>query len=689
MKFLCTSLTFVLILAQQAMAQLPGSGNAYDYTFNFAVVPHNAALSPTNAISIEAWIKADSWANNHWENVIVSKDGWQFGEEGYTLRAGDNGTLSFNFGTPGAWQEVTTGSVMIPGQWYHVAGTFDGQFLRAYINGIEEGSTAWSGTMSPGTYDLHIGRIAYTAGGTRDFDGTIDEVRLWNTAVSQSDLQDWMCRKSTSGHPNAANLMAYYNMDETTGTVLMDQGPNGLNGTFTGPTRVTSGAPIGDASVHTYSAPATLSLAWGSVDSVRVGLIGNTPTMHVYRVDDKANTVVVPAGVNAMDTTHYYGVFAPPTGSLAFEVTYYYGTNPLVAGALESDADLVQRVDNTGTWASASAALDVNADTLGKMYLQRVEFALALNDCQSSLIDFGTIDTVQCADGGDVTITNGFPSGGAYSGTGMSGNVFSPAIAGIGQHMLYYDGTDSVGCTGTDSVLVEVFAPPTVAQTSFSPACENDTPFTLTGGIPTGGQYSGPWVSNNVFDPAVAGPGGHVISYIYTDGNGCSDTAIATMTVYTNPAAPAISQNGATLCIPGSISSIVWVDANGTPISGATDSCYTTTADGMIGVLYISIDGCPSDTTWYNMTYFNVDEPAWASEVTIGPNPTNDIIHVTMNGSLQSLQANLYDAQGRVLLSKMLQEQQSVFNTSSLFPGVYFLMLADDSGHMVRRIIKQ
>ena len=62
-----------------------------------------------------------------------------------------------------------------------------------------------------------------------------------------------------------------------------------------------------------------------------------------------------------------------------------------------------------------------------------------------------------------------------------------------------------------------------------------DPPFELTGGQPEGGEYSGPGVSNGMFDPAEAGLGEHTITYTFTDPNFCTNTAddIITVTPYT------------------------------------------------------------------------------------------------------------------------------------------------------------
>jgi len=58
-----------------------------------------------------------------------------------------------------------------------------------------------------------------------------------------------------------------------------------------------------------------------------------------------------------------------------------------------------------------------------------------------------------------------------------------------------------------------------------------EPPFELTGGTPSGGEYSGPGVSNGMFDPMAAGLGEHTITYTYTDPNFCTGTATDIITV--------------------------------------------------------------------------------------------------------------------------------------------------------------
>lgn len=72
---------------------------------------------------------------------------------------------------------------------------------------------------------------------------------------------------------------------------------------------------------------------------------------------------------------------------------------------------------------------------------------------------------------------------------------------------------------------IEVFANPDVSLQPFDAVCDNAPPFLLTGGEPEGGTYSGNGVENGWFDPQVAGPGEHLITYTYENENGCYGSA--------------------------------------------------------------------------------------------------------------------------------------------------------------------
>lgn len=77
------------------------------------------------------------------------------------------------------------------GQWYHFAGTFDGKTLRVYINGQLEGEAANNKPIAPSNLELWIG--GDDNGRPTDwFPGKIDEVRLYDKALSGADIQNVM-----------------------------------------------------------------------------------------------------------------------------------------------------------------------------------------------------------------------------------------------------------------------------------------------------------------------------------------------------------------------------------------------------------------------------------------------------------------------------------------------------------------
>jgi Glycine rich protein/Secretion system C-terminal sorting domain/Ig-like domain CHU_C associated len=94
-------------------------------------------------------------------------------------------------------------------------------------------------------------------------------------------------------------------------------------------------------------------------------------------------------------------------------------------------------------------------------------------------------------------------------------------------------GTDSLtGCSNTATVTVNVNPLPTVTLSlSQTTVCLSDGAFTLTGGSPAGGTWSGPGVSGSTFTPATAGTGTQAIVYTFTDANQCTANSTANIVV--------------------------------------------------------------------------------------------------------------------------------------------------------------
>lgn len=131
--------------------------------------------------------------------------------------------------------------------------------------------------------------------------------------------------------------------------------------------------------------------------------------------------------------------------------------------------------------------------------------------------------TAVCDNEGIIPLTQGSPSGGTYSGVGVSGDNFDPAS---GTQTITYTIGGGTQCESQAQAVFNVFTSPVVSLSlATETTCVNYDPFTLSGGSPVGGVYSGAGVNAGSFSPSVAGVGTITINYFYEDQNGCANIA--------------------------------------------------------------------------------------------------------------------------------------------------------------------
>jgi DNA-directed RNA polymerase subunit RPC12/RpoP len=161
------------------------------FSFNGAAacvnVPDAPTLSPTKGLTIETWVYVTSF-NPSGGVALVGKDG-VYNDRQFQLGMGlDKGRWVFRpfIGVP-AGLFLINGTVSIRAKtWYHVAMTFDGSRLRLFVNGQPDGSLAVTGPLITSTKPLRMGGAGF---GPWDFQGRLDEVSLFDRALSSSEIQ--------------------------------------------------------------------------------------------------------------------------------------------------------------------------------------------------------------------------------------------------------------------------------------------------------------------------------------------------------------------------------------------------------------------------------------------------------------------------------------------------------------------
>jgi hypothetical protein len=120
-----------------------------------------------------------------------------------------------------------------PGQWVHIAGTYDHQALCIYVNGVLFAEMAYTSNIYYGTNGFNLGSAYHSLyGGMHYLYGMMDEIRIWNYARTSGQIQQTM-KQVLQG--NEAGLVGYWNCEQNTATtILYDQTDNNDNGTMTG-----------------------------------------------------------------------------------------------------------------------------------------------------------------------------------------------------------------------------------------------------------------------------------------------------------------------------------------------------------------------------------------------------------------------------------------------------------------------
>lgn len=193
--------------------------------FNYIEANEYKGISGSTDRTCEAWVKTEV-ANKE----IVSWGKNSAGQK-WVFRINDDGTLRV---------EVNGGNIygttsLTDNQWHHVACVFSGDNVDdvlLYVDGELE--TIAGGADEPVNTNTENGINLRVSRGVNDryFTGIIDEVRVWEAALSQDQIQQWMYKSINSSHPQYSELAVYYAMNENTGNTISDASGNEYDATF-------------------------------------------------------------------------------------------------------------------------------------------------------------------------------------------------------------------------------------------------------------------------------------------------------------------------------------------------------------------------------------------------------------------------------------------------------------------------
>jgi len=160
---------------------IAGMALAFDGVNDYVDFGNNPAFDITEQITLSAWVNTND-AGNGQHNPYVSK-----GDQAYAIKHASSSTIEF-FIYDAGWH---TANVKVDssfnGEWHHVAGTYDGSELKTYVDGVLGATVPYQGSIDVQTHNLTIGMNSQET--DRFYDGVIDEVNIYNRALSASEIR--------------------------------------------------------------------------------------------------------------------------------------------------------------------------------------------------------------------------------------------------------------------------------------------------------------------------------------------------------------------------------------------------------------------------------------------------------------------------------------------------------------------
>ena len=178
----------------------------------FVRVPDDPSLNPTTAISVQAWYRGPFFTGVG-NNALIDKGAvahvspfyqYHMGITGLGYLPGGTGNeVGFSFVPGGEDAQFLRASTaqMTPDVWHHLVFTYDGTKARLYVDGVRTNNREVTGDLpgfgDPGfSTDLFIGTFANRRGPADHIPGSVDEVAIWNRALTQAEVVELFGRGS-------------------------------------------------------------------------------------------------------------------------------------------------------------------------------------------------------------------------------------------------------------------------------------------------------------------------------------------------------------------------------------------------------------------------------------------------------------------------------------------------------------
>jgi len=155
--------------------------------YDYVNISNDNTLYTTSIFTMITWSKANNTIATNEDSIVGMPDSWAtVGQGGFWIQAGSGGYMAFRVRTNDVGEigtSYTFGSEI--NNWHFYAGVFQKPSVKFYVDAVKRGETTWNNDVP---YKNRY-RLGYYCCSDRFFDGYIDEVRIYNRALSETEIK--------------------------------------------------------------------------------------------------------------------------------------------------------------------------------------------------------------------------------------------------------------------------------------------------------------------------------------------------------------------------------------------------------------------------------------------------------------------------------------------------------------------
>lgn len=714
-------ITLVILLIFSLCFYTSGSSQnalSFDGTNDYVQTTCPGVFGSANR-TFEAWINIRSSASTATNRAILDYGVNIAGSRNTFLVRPSSGQIMFIAGGTNT-NISSSNNVISVNQWTHVAFVLNSGTGFLYVNGTQVGTGNLSNVNTPTTgVDVRIGQRV--AGGSIPFPGIIDEVRIWNVALSQSQIQASRNNELCAGQ---TGLLAYYKFNQGTAggsntgvTTLTDDSGNSYSGTLnsfalTGSTSnwvtgatlapgIATSATVNAATCDTYTSPSG-KYTWSSAGTYADTLVNAVGCDSLITI----NLSIIPPTFSSL-VPSTCTPYTSPSGKYTWSTSGLYSDTLVNAAGCDSiitiqltvnqSTSSIITVNTCDSYTSPSGLVwtssGVYADTIPNQAGCDSTIAINLIIDPKPSIDLG-LDRAECD---SVTLHANSPGMTILWDNGST--MQSRNISASGSYSITV--TDpATNCASQDTVHLTINPSPTVDLGPDGDYCGS---LTLDCGNP-GASYD--WCSGDLSQTVIvtnANEGQFCVEV--TDINGCLGRDTIQVNIVDQPMVSFsrmrdpvnLADYVFTNLSTGENITYSWDFGDGSPIVTTKDASHTFPTSNPSNIFQVCLtisNACDTLTQCMEVQAHGVgiDDDQIMENVTLFPNPTTGILTLEITGQKEDIEVQIVDPIGRTVkkdnLSHFGQNGTFHYNLSKYPAGVYTVFLKSGEKRFSKKIVR-